>query len=157
MLCPQQSCDKEAHWSSDRCLIHQRIEKFNLVWSGNFQRDIYVVVTDLIEIPYFHDGVASTACLAPLDFTNPAEWEDTFPGWIVWNVYKERYEVLSQLHNYVKITRLLGSSIPFDQSTGRIRNILGLMGIKDRMEGKPIGTSFNELTAIDAEDKLWLL
>jgi hypothetical protein len=108
-----------------------KFKQFDLVETRGSSTDISVVLLGPFEIPCYEDGVGSFYSKKPLEPSNPDEWGRTFPGYIVYNLIEDRYDIFAE-HNMVKFEKLdeIGHPVtyrPFDQGTGRLRNILGLI------------------------------
>mgnify|MGYP003578507983 CR=1 FL=1 len=125
-------------------------KKMDLVWARNAGHDqMGVVLMGPMEIPYFHDGCASALAFKPLDITNPAEWESTFTGYLVYVLVEEKYQVFA--HHNMKLVEADPQEgyIPFDNGTARLRVAFGMVklayqwwGKKDD-EMKPITINFS--------------
>lgn len=111
-------------------------KKFDLVWQ-NGESIIYVILSDLLDIPYFESGCASDFANTPMVLDNPAEWQQTYKGYIAFNTYKQRYEIISENRCYYlvkdKETAWATSYIPFDQATSQNRIRLGLLNLSEEL------------------------
>ena len=95
-----------------------------------------VVLLGPLYIPHFEDGCASEYAKKPLDIQNPEEWQRTFEAYVVFDLCKQTY-VICVSRQLMKIDGSVQEGyIPFDQGTGRLRTVLGLIGLADKWYGK---------------------
>ena len=95
-----------------------------------------VVLLGPLYIPHFEDGVASEYSKKPLDVQNPDEWRQSFEAYVVFDLCKQTYAICVS-RQLVKLDGIMQEGyIPFDQGTGRLRTVLGLIGLADKWYGK---------------------
>lgn len=117
-----------------------KFKKFDLVYcraekiGGN---SIHVVLLGPLDIPYFLDGVASDLAFKPLDPTDPAEWANHFKGYVVFDLYTEDYHVFAEnsMRRCDEYSLYHQGCVPFDNGTGRLRVILGLIRLAEKWWG----------------------
>ena len=109
--------------------------KFDLVWQES-SSTIYVILSERMDIPHFEDGTASDYSNHPMKLDDPNEWQQTFEGYIAFNTLKQRYEIISERHNFnlVKDSKWGVSYIPFDQATSQNRIRLGLLNLSEELD-----------------------
>lgn len=116
-------------------LQKEDLKKFQIVY---FNSDLIVIVSDKMQIPYFPDGIASLLCLKPMDFSNPNEWE-SFDGYLTYSLETESYKVVSSnnlIYNGFLLTDPEDACIAQDRATSKLRSILGLIALADKLHGK---------------------
>lgn len=116
------------------------IKKFELYHDPK-QNTIFVILSDVIEIPYYHDGCASPYAFDPVSLDDPNEFIDTYKALICHNYSTGKDELIEANHILAgckKITdsNYRGFSFFLDHGTSCLRNHLGLMTfeIKDKKE-----------------------
>ena len=110
---------------------------FDLVYGS--QSSLMLILTDEMEIPYYHDGCGSQFSKTPLDIQNPNEWKDTFSAFI-------GYDLSADKHIIIPKSRIRGKYdgdsqegyIPFDNGTAKLRLNLGLVQLAEKWWGKKV-------------------
>jgi hypothetical protein len=119
------------HLEGLRKEIMNSFKPFSLVQKPN-TNIIYVVVLGPLKVPFFKDGLGSED---PIDFEDPNEWSDSFVGYLCWNTLVEDYEVINANNLRVFIKDTMNAHIPFDHGKSRLRGILGLIRLAEKMNG----------------------
>lgn len=111
------------------------LAKLDLFRSRN--RVISILLTGPIDIPYFHDGMASNSAWTPLDITNPDEWKDSFSAYICFDLSKGENFILAESDYVEKYSGdVTEGYIPYDHGTSNLRLSLGLVKLADKWYGK---------------------
>ena len=122
-------------------LQKEDLKKFQVVY---YKNDLIVIVSDEIQIPFFRDGIASLLCLKPMDFSNPNEWE-SFNGYLTYSIENDSYDVV-MTENLINVGFVLNEAndayILHDKATSKLRSILGLIALSDKLDGKEGSLSF---------------
>lgn len=86
-----------------------------------------VVIMGPLYVPYFEDGCASAYSRTPLDITNPTEWDQTFKGYIVYDLVKQDYQICAEHNLSLFELDYMSAYIPGDLGSGQLRGVLGLI------------------------------
>lgn len=108
--------------------------KFDIVY---YEDTMVLILVGPMEIPYYMDSPSSQASCHPLDFTNPNEWEHSFTGYIAHDMISNKHIIVQ--HDRVKDTfdyHIYESSWLGDHATGRLRNLLGLLLLQGKVDGR---------------------
>lgn len=110
------------------------IKKFDVFRT---HEDLFVIISDTLEISTFHDCCGSRAAGEPLDIQNPEEWVEMFEGRIAYSFLQHRHIVVSENHllETYRISEHNDGYVPFDHGTARLREILGLIAFADKLWG----------------------
>lgn len=118
--------------------------KFDIVYGSGI--NISLILSGPIEVPTYDDGVASDYSMEPLDIQNPNEWARTFTGYIVYDLIKDRHEIVSINQISGKYNGdITEGYIPFDLGTGRMRLTLGLISLAEKWYGEHQTSYFKSL------------
>lgn len=131
-------------------LSESDLKKFSLLY---YQGDLIVIVSNEMKIPYINDYLSSEKCLQPVDFSDPSSW-DHFHGYLLYNITQERYTVMATC-NLVQ-ARILENDgwsefIPSDLATSKLRVIVSLLALADKLRGQEGYFSF--LTKLTDKNK----
>lgn len=110
--------------------------KFELVWRRGGNSEIFVILTDVLDIPCFQDHLGSKGCMIPWDPTNPQEWGMTFEGQIAFSLTQGKYEIIVPQNFELISYDPISGYIPYDQATSRFRELLALLNISEKMYGE---------------------
>ena len=115
-------------WDDERTKEHSQLKPMDMCYSNNHPYiGIGVVLMGPINIPHFEDGCASAYAYKPLDIQNPEEWQMTYPAYIVFDLDRQKNEIVS-VFNLKKLEIDYHSGyIPFDHGTASMRVPLGLI------------------------------
>lgn len=97
-----------------------------------------LVLLGPLEIPYFHDCVASQAAFSAMDITDPKEWADTFTGYVCMDLIKQDYFIAARKNMTAYDQGMCDGYIPFDHGTGSLRMNLGLVKMAMKWYKKPV-------------------
>ena len=105
------------------------MKKFDVV---SVNGKLAVLLSDVLKVPYFEDGIASELSKVPLDLNNPEEWNQCFDAQVVYNLEDQKHELAesSKIEEF-EIDKLNGY-IPLDIGSSKLRVILGLMKFAEK-------------------------
>ena len=88
-----------------------------------------------ISIPYYESGAGSEAAANPLDIENEDEWQQTFDGYIVFNLQSDNYDIVGH-SSLKKIDKSLHGYVPFDHGSSKLRLAFGLLQMCGKWNNK---------------------
>lgn len=90
-----------------------------------------IVLMGPISVPYYEDGCASDYSSVPLDIENEKEWQQTFDGYIVYDLVNDDHRIISH-DRLTKINKDMHGYVPFDHGTSKLRLTLGLIQVSSK-------------------------
>ena len=116
-------------------LLKSDLKKFLLLY---YKGSLIAIVSDEMQIPYINDYISSEKCLQPIDFSDSSSW-DHVNGYLLYNITKDCYEVLSTsnlLNQAHFVNEPNDAFIPSDLATSKLRVIVSLLALSDKLSGQ---------------------